>query len=75
MPRSFVSGIWKKIKDKYQPAAKCDRYCCGPVTGSGIEMLTAEGNVEIRNDKRDFVRRNNHENAARFYSSSPGRSF
>jgi len=29
----------KKIKDKYQPAAKCDRYCCGPVTDPALKCI------------------------------------
>ena len=29
----------KKIKDKYVPAAKCDRYCCGPVTDSALKCI------------------------------------
>jgi hypothetical protein len=29
----------KKIKDKYVPAAKCDRYCCGPVTDPALKCI------------------------------------
>jgi hypothetical protein len=29
----------KKIKDTYVPAAKCDRYCCGPVNDPALKCI------------------------------------
>jgi len=29
----------KKIKDKYVPAEKCNRYCCGPVTDPALKCI------------------------------------